>query len=776
MDNRCTLRFGPYLFDPEQRFLSCDGQLVPASPKVLETLELLLAGGGRLISKQEFMAALWPDTFVEEGNLTQNIFVLRKLLGTTAAGKPYIETVARRGYRMSVPVQAMPMHDGELAHGVPHAATITPAWSRVANGTSAQGRTDGFVPDVSEQTLLHSSHEFLSAAALDPPRQELFAASLMPQPVSAQGRANNAAHASSFSKLMIPASLLLCSVALAFFFGSMQRPKRSTYLAVMATRRLTDDGMPKNLGPFPSTLVSDGSHLYFTEKRDNRSVLAKVSVAGGEVESVPAPFPDATVVAYSARNQHLLIGSVWHTRDDRPIMAQQLSGGVAKQLGELTGHDASWSPDGQHVAFANGRFLYIANADGSDVRRIVTGDGVVFWPRWSPDGRLLRFSENLGSNEERLWEIAATGKQLRRFYPDRTDADQLCCGDWTADGRYFYYMKMGPASDSLWVVPAEPSWLPLRPANPMQLTTGPVDFWRSPLPSGDNRHLWAIGSHLRGELDRVDPGTRQPRPYLGGISAEGVSFSPDGTWIAYTAYPDGTLWRSRLDGREKKQLTNPPLVARFPRWSPDGNTLVFLAGTAGSQWRLYLASAESGAVHPLLEDDGSQGVASWSPDGKSIAFGRLLDYGMERNPNLTIQIYDLHAHTRTTLHDSQGLWTARWSPDGRFFTAVTEDNRVLRLYDVAAQRWTDLAQLGVNDVVWSPDSRFVYFDTLYGNEPMLYRIRLADHKLEPWADLRGLHRGGFFSPWLGMSPDGAPLLLRDTAIEEVYEMTVDLPR
>ena len=56
---------------------------------------------------------------------------------------------------------------------------------------------------------------------------------------------------------------------------------------------------------------------------------------------------------------------------------------------------------------------------------------------------------------------------------------------------------------------------------------------------------------------------------------------------------------------------------------------------------------------------------------------------------------------------------------------------------------------------------------------MLYRVRVADGRLEPWANLTGLHRGGYFSPWLGMTPDGAPLLLRDTTIEEIYELSLN---
>src|SRR5277367_3019183 len=91
--------FNSFVLDCEQRVLWKEGEAVPLSPKVFETLDLLVQSGGRIVTKQEFMKTLWPDSFVEDGNLTQNIFILRKVLGSSEDGRPYIETFSRRGYR-----------------------------------------------------------------------------------------------------------------------------------------------------------------------------------------------------------------------------------------------------------------------------------------------------------------------------------------------------------------------------------------------------------------------------------------------------------------------------------------------------------------------------------------------------------------------------------------------------------------------------------------------------------------------------------------------------
>jgi eukaryotic-like serine/threonine-protein kinase len=96
--------FGPFRLDSEKRVLVRDGAPVPLAPKVAETLLLLVESAGHLVDKDELMRRVWPDAFVEEGNLNKNIFVLRKVLGLWDGDREYIETVPKRGYRFVAPV------------------------------------------------------------------------------------------------------------------------------------------------------------------------------------------------------------------------------------------------------------------------------------------------------------------------------------------------------------------------------------------------------------------------------------------------------------------------------------------------------------------------------------------------------------------------------------------------------------------------------------------------------------------------------------------------
>ena len=91
--------FGAYRVDVGERLLLRAEEVVPLSPKAFDMLLVLLEGSGRLLAKEELMRRVWPDSFVEEANLSHNIYKLREALGQGSDGEKFIETVPRRGYR-----------------------------------------------------------------------------------------------------------------------------------------------------------------------------------------------------------------------------------------------------------------------------------------------------------------------------------------------------------------------------------------------------------------------------------------------------------------------------------------------------------------------------------------------------------------------------------------------------------------------------------------------------------------------------------------------------
>jgi WD40 repeat protein len=284
---------------------------------------------------------------------------------------------------------------------------------------------------------------------------------------------------------------------------------------------------------------------------------------------------------------------------------------------------------------------------------------------------------------------------------------------------------------------------------PMQLTAGPLSFY-APQPSPDGKKLFVIGEQLRAELVRYDAKSSQFLPYLGGISARGVNFSHDGKWASYVSYPEGDLWRCRVDGSEKLQLISEPLFVVDAQWSP----------------------AEGGTPHEVPAGDANILNASWVPDGKSVTF---IDF-FGSNHSL-IRSVDLETLKVSTLPESRDLgFIAARSPVGHYLAAAGTANQKLVLYDFMTEKWSQLASISIGSIGWSPNGQYVYFDNGYTGDPAIYRVRIADHKLERLASLKEFRRVVTpVIPWTGFTPEGDPLLMRDTGTQEVYALDFETP-
>ena len=120
--------FGRFRLDSVDKALLQDEQPVPLTPKAIDTLLALVARHGRLVTKEELLQLVWPDAFVEENNLAQNISTLRRVLGEGAGGERFIETVPKRGYRFVAPVTESLSADDIAGVGVaPERLTSPPA-------------------------------------------------------------------------------------------------------------------------------------------------------------------------------------------------------------------------------------------------------------------------------------------------------------------------------------------------------------------------------------------------------------------------------------------------------------------------------------------------------------------------------------------------------------------------------------------------------------------------------------------------------------------------
>jgi eukaryotic-like serine/threonine-protein kinase len=554
--------------------------------------------------------------------------------------------------------------------------------------------------------------------------------------------------------------------------GFWSRPP-ATGPKVLSYTALTQD---KQLKFAP--MVTDGTRLYFMVPKDAGWAIAEVSTSGGEMAIVPSHFDDIQLADISPSGSDLLIGQ-FNSTNDVPLHILPLPAGLPRRIGDILAHDASWSPDGQQIVYARGTELYVAKLDGSDSRRLATLAGPAFWPRWSPDGKVLRFTvTDPETSSQSLWEVAVDGTGLHPLLPDWSKPPAECCGNWTPDGNYFVFQsERVVGTNSLWAIREKNGFLRKPNSEPTQLTIGPNDI-SSPVPSRDGKKIFAIQGSAQGELVRYDSKSQQFVPYISGISARRLDFSKDGQWVAYTSYSDIGLWRSKVDGTERLQLTPPKMLVLQPQWSPDGKRIAFGGAMPGKRIHIYIVSEDGGALEEVTHGERDEALPGWSQDGSSLFFGNpRTELGL--GPPTAIYQLDLRNHQVTTIPGSEGLWYPRLSPDDRYVAALTREGHLM-LFDLMGQdqKWMQLTEMKSKYPAWSRDGKYLYFSSPTP-EPAFYRVGIKDHKLEGVASLKEVKRPGGkhfeAGAWTGLAFDDSPLALRDSSTFEIYALDCQLP-
>jgi Tol biopolymer transport system component len=568
-------------------------------------------------------------------------------------------------------------------------------------------------------------------------------------------------------RIWAPAVLSVAVIIVALVLWKMVfRPQRAP--RVLNFAKLTNDSQPK-FGP----MVTDGSRIYFNEgiPGGGNVLIHQVSVKGGEVTTLPLPLRAPEVLDLSRDATELLVANYEVLGKGNSYWVEPVAGGAPRQVGTVRGQAGSFGADGTSLIYnkATGYVvttdLYSVSRDGSASRKLLATDGLASGFRFSPDGSRLRFTlENEVATTTTVMEAASNGTGLIKVFDG-------CCGEWTPDGRFFTFQKSLDGRSNIWALPDRGRLWRTPSDRPTPLTAGPLDF-QYPLPSKDGRQIFAIATSQRGEVVRYDAQSGDFVPYLPGISAEALAFSPDGKWVTYTSYPEGTLWRSRVDGTERLQLTFPPMQAFLPRWSPDRKEIVFSAKLPDTVWNIYLISSEGGTPERLPSEH-NQMDANWSPDGNSLVFA------IENDPSAPIYTMDLRTKRVSALPGSSGLYSSHWSPDGRFIAALTGDSYALMIFDFTTQEWTEAFPSQVSFETFSHDGKYIYFlnNPAPDLKPRALRLRMSDRKIEEVVDLQkaGPLLNGRGSTWFGLAPDDSPLVTRDISTQEIYALEMDWP-
>ena len=596
--------------------------------------------------------------------------------------------------------------------------------------------------------------------------------------------ASQAGALSRRSYVLVWSAVAVAVLALIYFLRPTMPPP-----TVMGTTQLTQDNETKldltQTGPPP--LVTDGSSIYFQEMYFQEGVqhakLLQVSTEGGEPVTINLPFEFYGTADIAPDRPQLLFGGPPNPPNGTGVGLWKLlvPGGQPRRIGNFLNNDATWSPDEKAIYYSLGQDIYRVDNDGNNSRKILTASNFAFWPRLSPDGSILRFSTfDQRSRATAMWEARADGSGLRQLFADWSPLSNVCCGNWTSDGKYFLFQSTREGVANLWAMREKGDLWRKVSDEPVRLTVGELSA-QAPLPNRDGRKVFFIGATRRNELVRYDLKTKSFVPYFPGLSAEGVTFSPDGKRVAYVSYPQGVLWQSNADGSDRHELSFPPTEASLPRWSPDGARLAYTAREPGKNWKIFVVSAGGGDQEQLIPGDSPESDPSWSPDGNSLAYGEADPFRLRQSNENALYIVDLKTRQVTTLSDSAKLFSPRWSPDGRYLLAMTVDFQKLVLYDFSTRKWEDLVKMSgkmnVSYPNWSKGGKCVYFNDFSVKALPEYRICLNDRKVEHIVDLfeAGNLAQGRFGWWTGLGPDDSILGQRDISVEEIYALDTKFP-
>ncbi len=594
----CFYEFGPFRVDPANRLLLRDGAPVPLPPKVMEALFMLVENQGRILEKDELMNRLWPDCFVEEGNLSQLIFQLRKALGESAARQQYVETIPKRGYRFVASVKLVEAGGAELRFThrtgtrVIIEEEVEDAQNALSEQTSAQGLTS---------SIAHFLREM------------------------ARGKRKG------FAAL---ATLILIFVAITGTYQLVRRARSTNQSTApfqfqgLSIRKLTTSGKAS----LPA-LSPDGKYMaYALEDGLQQSLWVRQVATTSSVRIVPPAGVRYNGLTFSPDGNHIYYVAYGKDQNIATLSFVPALGGTPRQVIADVDSPITFSPDGKRFAFVRGiparyeRALMVANTDGTGERKLTGRQlpklGALDGPAWSPDGKIIAWaagSFDAGGFYMNLLGVNPENGEERVLTPQRWHfIGQIA---WRGDGRAVAAVAWNRASsvfiDQLWEV--------AYPNGESRRITNDLNGYRGVSLATDGRSLVTVQSHRvshfyvapRGETTRA----RQITSGFGDYFSErlGICWTPGGR-IVYGSLASGNpdLWVMNADGSQPQQLTIDEHADLAPAVTPDGRHIVFVSERRGTPniWQMDLNGNNQ---KPLTRGLGEHSP-SLSADGKWVIY------------------------------------------------------------------------------------------------------------------------------------------------------------
>jgi Tol biopolymer transport system component/DNA-binding winged helix-turn-helix (wHTH) protein len=698
-----AVAFGRFRFDLETaRLFDEHNELVPGPTKALETMRALIEHRDRIVSKDELMAIVWPDTAVEEANLAQQIFIVRRLIGDEAGRPTYIATIARRGYRFVGHVTAVvqsPVEDGQ----------------RSAPATT--------VPSPS------------ASASVQP---TVTAAAAVGEASAASGRVHDP------RRWWVGVAAVGAVAAVALVWFGFTRRSEPWGPEPFALRRVSF-GPGRQIDP---ALSPDGRSLVYASDRSGNLDLWLQPLDGGPEVQLTTDAGDDSQPDWAPDGISLVFRS---EREGGGLFTLSVADRHVRRL-LPEGYAPHLSPDGTRLLYnrlaAQGSELVVAASDGTAGRTLgappFKDQDFALAVGWHPSGRVVILS---GAGRLVSLQVAAADGSLQpcEIAPDvrkRFEADGLSVTGqsiaWSSDGRELYFTADAHATTDLWRLSVDAVSLRVE-AGPARLTTG-ADLVRTPVTSRHGRAVaYAVARRSRRiavfDLDQTGRAIAgSPRfATTEDDEASESDLSPDGRTLAFMTRSRGrrtAVLRERdletgavRTGRVSDERRGELLIG--VRWSPDGTRLAYALHTGAPPWL-------TSSIRVLDRRSGEESIVTshapgpsiwenaygWSLDGRSLlATGGRFVNGKSSIAWLSLDAAPSAERAARVVRSSATEWLNQTnpSPDGRWivYAAIPADGRTSAIYVIPATGGTPslvTESTGWCDKPrWSADGRLIYY-------------------------------------------------------------------
>lgn len=659
--------FGSFRFNTKTNTLWRDNEMISLPPKALELLKILVEKQGEVVSKQEILDTVWAETFVEEGVLTQNIYTLRQSLGTTENGKQLIENLARRGYRLTIPVSVV----GERSEKVERNE------SPVINSPKPFPKIAVLTVGIALLILLaFLSYRFFTSSNSETTKTNN---ELKFKQITDTGDV-------SYLTISPDGNSVIYTRGFEIYLRNLQTNSE----VKLAVENASKVGCLQ--------FSPDGNLIYFGNlfNRDEKGSIFRVAQAGGKpveiIENVWSGFsisPDGREAAFVRK---------FPNENKQGLVIKNLESGAETVIKTINlpeefywNNYPAWSADGEKIAIVAitqtehfSRVILVDKA-GTNEKEIKPKDfRNIEQVVWSADGNSLIAAANDGNNFQ-LWRISVADSNAKRITNDLNSY----LGISVSNDRKKLISRQRIYFSNIWV--GKKGDL----ANLKQLTEGTsrndglqglewIDDEKIVYSTNDEKirdwNLWVLNT---------TDGSKQKLTSDSEIQNDFPTVSPDKKTIYFASdrNKESRIWRVNVEGTNPTQITfGEDETHHFPQVSPDGKWLYFIiksgrSSTIGRKSLVENSVQELSGKTKFVPGN----FLSLSPDGKYLAFQNIAYNSETNSANSKLQMAILSTENPENVKFTEiETWRqiVKWSKDGHSFDFVTgnvKENGILNL-------------------------------------------------------------------------------------------------